>query len=141
MNILRAVRGCLILVAGSALGACSAESSGGLPEELTGEASETTILPPGLFTTIPANDEDDCKMLPPDGIRPTCAVTSWDPGILECTIVNYNPGCVCYAGQTRTCKFANPIQRCTPFSDTCGSKSCVVTNDNSSTWGPCLPVP
>jgi hypothetical protein len=141
MNGLRTVGGCLILIAGSAFGACSAESSDGLLEEPTGEATGATILPPGLFVTIPAGSSDECKFPPLIGIRPLCAATSWDPGLQECTIINYNPGCVCYEGQTRSCKFSNPVQRCTPFSATCGSKSCVVANDNSSTWGACLPVP
>jgi hypothetical protein len=100
-----------------------------------------SLLPPGLFITIPATTMDQCKKTAPDGNRPLCAVTSWNESILECTIVNYNGSeCDCYAGQTRTCKFANPAQRCTPPSLTCGSKSCVVIDDEHADWGPCLPV-
>jgi hypothetical protein len=100
-----------------------------------------SLLPPGLFVTIPAGNNDECMYKPPAGIRPLCAVTSWNDGSQECTIVNYNgDDCDCYAGQTRTCRFANPAQRCTPPSDTCGSKSCVATDDTHADWGPCLPV-
>jgi hypothetical protein len=90
-----------------------------------------------VLVTIPASSKGDCLNLPPVGHRPLCAHTIWNGLYDTCSIDDLQAStCACYEGQVRSCVIAHPNFAC-PGGDGCGHKTCSVTDDTNSVWGPC----
>jgi hypothetical protein len=89
-----------------------------------------------VLATTPASSLGDCINPPLVGHRPLCAHTLWD-AFDTCLIDRLQADtCACYEGQVRRCVIGHPNLSC-PGGPGCGHKTCSVTDDTNSVWGPC----
>jgi hypothetical protein len=92
-----------------------------------------------VLATIPATSKGDCVNPPPIGHRPLCATTIWSDFDRSCSIDGLQATtCACYETQVRSCVIGHPNLWCPPGSAGCGQKTCSVTDDTHSVWGPCI---